>query len=228
MKINKFENKNELDTLLVQELTEHIMSSLENANTALFLSGGSVSSIYPKLAENLGKRENYKNSLIIGLVDERFSESEDEKNATALKKYFDEKKFNLLIPDSKDTKKDEYSKILNEQHTRKIAVLGIGTDFHTAGIKPPRDMSDSTKAQNFNGDNLVTTYAAEDFPIRFTLTYTALGKIEKIFIYFYNKPELYDFLVNQDIKRNISIDGYLEKNLGSLIRSHQDLQIYCS
>ncbi len=68
------------------------------------------------------------------------------------------------------------NEFLHNDNFIKVAVLGIGQDYHIAGIKP---MTDKNKFdQLFNSDQYFCTYKAQDFPIRGTLTLKALKRMD--------------------------------------------------
>lgn len=71
---------------------------------------------------------------------------------------------------------DQVNDWFNDAQLAKIAVLGVGRDFHTAGIKP---LVDTAKFKAlFTSKKYLALYDAEDFPIRTTLTFEGLNSCD--------------------------------------------------
>lgn len=77
-------------------------------------------------------------------------------------------KYNLLM-----------SELLIKSRKRSLGVFGVGSDGHTAGIKPQLK---TNFTKNFGGNESVVGYRADDY-MRITLTPIGVSKLNTIVIY---------------------------------------------
>ena len=158
--------------------------------TVLFLSGGNT----PKpLYKALAKEKKLKVGAV-AMVDDRYSLHQQYSNEfmmreSGLAPYLESKdiefysilKFGL----SREQTAREYEqnvKLLLSRFKKKVAVLGIGSDGHTAGILP------GTKLL---GDSLVADFntRGEEFKGRITLTFKALSEFDRLVVLAFGKEK---------------------------------------
>jgi 6-phosphogluconolactonase/glucosamine-6-phosphate isomerase/deaminase len=72
------------------------------------------------------------------------------------------------------------STIYSNTDARLISIMGVGSDFHTGGIKPNDD--ENIFKERFLSDKFVCGYEAEDFT-RVTQTLTSIKKHDSFFVY---------------------------------------------
>ncbi|MBI2019170.1 6-phosphogluconolactonase [Candidatus Daviesbacteria bacterium] len=160
---------------------EHLLQIVDK-NTLLFLSGGtSPDLLYQLIAQGDGFKAG-----AVALIDERYGEvMHDNSNEgmiaqTGLTDYIN----NVGIPCYKilqgkdlETTANEYEQVIKDlfaKYPKKIAVMGIGADGHTAGIKPGLDYDQSKLVVAFDDKGA--------FGKRVTLTFKALEKIDEFVI----------------------------------------------
>jgi len=176
-----------------EQIASYVTEKLESTNLILLLSGGSTAKTYNYLAQLLidSKLEN----LTIGLVDERyFPHGSEPKNFNSIliketdlyKKLAPKiKEFKLINYEALDMTMvvEDYNNFIERSfliNSERVALLGIGTDGHTAGILPI--FSNQEFQSKFESAELFTSYIAPDFPYRLSLTYTTLKKLTKVFV----------------------------------------------
>lgn len=168
---------NDSATHIARQITEH----LESGDRVLWLlSGGSSTSIAVEVAGLLKGVQNIKN-LSISLTDERYGKPEhaDENWQQLLNLGFavtGAKKYRPLKGADKPTTLKAFDIWIKQQIAEAdyaIGIFGIGTDGHTAGIKPG---SDATSAGGY-----ATLFTGNDFE-RLTITYQAIIKLDEAVI----------------------------------------------
>ncbi len=155
-----------------------ILKKEVDSNTLLLLSGGNT----PKKLYQLIAEEKILKPGAVALVDERFGEPmHDQSNelmiqGTGLLDYFEQEGvpvFKILEGQiGEQTALDYQNKLINllKKYPKKVAVVGLGGDGHTSGIKPNLD---------YDHNRLVVYYndAEGHFGERITTTFEALEKI---------------------------------------------------
>ncbi len=175
-----------LTSMTIQENSQLIADFIvENCQgrTLLLVSGGSSAKVGIKVLQLLPI--NLLNSMSITLTDERFVPFESpDSNWNLLLELglndIDAKKIAILNPDSNDRNKvsADYCFALTKELSdvqNVVAVFGIGTDNHIAGILPNSAASNTL-------DTLVTDYSTDNFE-RITITPAFFEKIDYAFIY---------------------------------------------
>jgi 6-phosphogluconolactonase/glucosamine-6-phosphate isomerase/deaminase len=173
---------------IADQVAEIIVSSLQRDQKVLLaLSGGSVVEAYKLLLGKLAQSE--LTNLHFMLVDERvFAEDSNEVNHKLLDAagvisglqergaHYVELPHSLIVAEAKiSALNTQLEALLADSKVTKVAVLGVGTDGHTAGVKP---METSKFQQLFLGTDALALYPALDFPHRLTLTITALQRFD--------------------------------------------------
>ncbi len=142
--------------------------------TLLFLSGGST----PKdLYETLAKEKKLKPKAV-GMVDERINRSNFEMiRGAGLLTYFENKKINFY-PMINAREYDGVVRKLISSSEKKVAIMGIGEDGHTAGLAA------GVKSEKLKVKSYVTDI--ENFPgeykNRITLTFNALSQMDLLIV----------------------------------------------
>lgn len=167
------------------KVAKKILYQSSNKKTVLFLSGGKT----PKnLYEQLAREKKLKIGAV-GMVDERYGKKYHENSNEFMVKesgflqYLESKAvpfFPILKEglDRKETAKkyEESVRFLLSEFSQSIAILGMGSDGHTAGI--PSRIND--EQLTMNNSSLATEF--DDFPSpqreRITLTFEGLSKID--------------------------------------------------
>lgn len=183
-----FENSQEGAVYLGREISK-LLFLLKDVQVLLFVSGGSSLTVLP-YTEN----EDYSH-VTISVLDERFGKTNENNNFSQLKllpwsDYFLKKggKFistKILKGDTQKKLAERFEKeIENWMNINKkgkmIALFGMGSDGHTAGIFPfPEDSEMFNKI--FDSKNIIASYDAAEkniFPNRITTTNAIFKKIE--------------------------------------------------
>lgn len=190
-------------------VAKDILYKTVDLDTVLFLSGGST----PKpLYEILAKEKKLKPGAV-ALVDERFGKpfhsNSNEKmiQETGLPSYFSKNgtPYYPILQKGNDRKTtaSKYSAVVASLFTdfpSRVAVLGIGSDGHTAGI-PPRNEKLKIKREKF-----VTEFS--DFPGEFrqriTLTFSALSKMDLLIVLVFGENK-------EEALRKMFLPGSLEE-----------------
>lgn len=164
-------------------LTKDLLYALVSRKTALYLSGGSTpKSLYQTLAT-----EEKLDSGVVGMIDERVGLKWHEKsNETMIRdagllRYLqmkDVKFFPMINGKGREEEADDYDNTLRQLQTvyqSHIAILGIGTDGHTAGIIPNSPLFE--EKENYK---LVDSFYDEkgEYKERITLTFTGLSRMD--------------------------------------------------
>lgn len=184
--------KNVVGLIQGLELAKEILYKVVDLDTALFLSGGST----PRpLYEILAKEEKLKPGAV-ALVDERFGKpfhsNSNEKmiQETGLPSYFSENG-TLYYPilqkgNDRKTTASKYSAVVASLFTdfsSRVAVLGIGSDGHTAGL-PAEASAKMGIAKKVNKKSLVVEYNDTEgiYGERVTLTFKALSRMDILLV----------------------------------------------
>ncbi|OGH14407.1 MAG: hypothetical protein A2860_01310 [Candidatus Levybacteria bacterium RIFCSPHIGHO2_01_FULL_37_33] len=175
--------------------------------TVLFLSGGST----PKLLYQKFASEKILKPGAVAMVDERygnpFHQNSNEKmiRETGFLSYLEEKKipfYSILRLHPKGVASDiarDYDKAVRDlfnKFQKRVAILGIGSDGHTAGLPAgksqitPASPSEAGRA-NLKSQKLATSF--EDFPgeskERISLTFDALSKMNLLMVQVFGKEK---------------------------------------
>lgn len=182
------------------EKAKEILYEKVDRKTVLFLSGGATpKSLYSALAE-----DKIIKPAAVGLIDERFGKKFHEKSNEAMIQetgFLDYLKqqnipFHPIITRrlSRQKTAEEYDKTSRDlffHFQKSIAIMGIGTDGHTAGIIPNRKdftdpLFDEGKQQLFVGD-----YNDEksDYKERISMTFAGLSLIDYFIILAFGKEK---------------------------------------
>lgn len=201
-------------------LAKEIIYKNSNNQTVLFLSGGSTpKSLYQFLAKEA------KLSLgAAGMVDERYGEpfhrnsNEEMIRESGILDYFQNKnsKFYKILQGNKSLKNTAISynnvvKKLWRRFSKKIAVMGIGEDGHTAGL-PAGIKNSKLKIQNY-----VTKLS--DFPgelkKRITLTFKALSEMDLLIILVFggNKKQALNLMFKKGLVSEIPARFYTKPDI---------------
>lgn len=148
----------------------------------LLLSGGSATGVYQELSTSLDL-DLQPGQLVVGLVDERYDLNPEHPDSNALLI----KSSGLITrieqlggifcpilhghPMAEESAQYAYQLTQFAQHENRaiIAILGFGTDGHTAGILPDNNVEQFT--QHFDSANLAVGYTnSGQFPQRITVT----------------------------------------------------------
>jgi 6-phosphogluconolactonase/glucosamine-6-phosphate isomerase/deaminase len=170
----------------------------KNERVLWLLSGGSGIEIAIKVSKSLAKSD--LSNLFVSLTDERYGEigHRDENWQQLLDAGLSLPGANLyrpLIGKGIEQTVAEFNDWLNTQlkvSDYKIAIFGLGTDGHTAGIKP---RSSATKSQS-----LVVSFIGDDFE-RITITFDTIRKIDDAVIQAYgaDKQAIIEDLINNTV-----------------------------
>ncbi len=178
IEILRGENKSDLSKKALELLSKSV-----DSKTLLLLSGGSS----PKFLYQLISKGEKLHPGAIALIDERFGiqmhENSNEKMIfeTGLIDYINNEGipfFRILTSGTIEEQAYRYEKVIAElfkKFTRKVAIMGIGSDGHTAGIKPEL---------NYDHKRLVVGYEDTNgsFGKRITLTFEVLSQINEFII----------------------------------------------
>lgn len=172
-------DKNEASSKALEVLLQTV-----DLNTLLLLSGGSSPDVlYQIIAQGKTLRIG-----AVALIDERFgaymhTRSNEKMIAeTGLLSYLDNEDilFYGVLKEDNDMentarKYEQIIKGLFKKFSKRVAIMGIGSDGHTAGIKP---------ALEYDHTRLVVSYddVSGSFGKRITLTFEALSKIDEFVI----------------------------------------------
>lgn len=154
-----------------------------NQDTLLLLSGGTS----PGMLYRLIVRDKVLKPGAVALVDERFGSSmhlnSNEKMIadTGLADYLDNEGipfYRILKEGNMETVTAQYEETVRglfKKFPKKVAVMGIGADGHTAGIKPGLEYGQS---------RLVISYDDKNGPFgkRITLTFEALSEVDEFIV----------------------------------------------
>jgi 6-phosphogluconolactonase/glucosamine-6-phosphate isomerase/deaminase len=241
MEIHRYNDQAQQLEKLVDGLATSIIDELSaGRRVVLFLSGGSAVNVYRPLTEQLLQNGQDLSNLVFGVVDERFSKGDAElpggefnssKIADSLNLVNDKAQVNLYRdPEEADAEFARYQKFLEEVFLTpgivKFAVLGIGPDQHTAGIKPASELglSDEEFLNLFYSGQLLVEYSGTDFPVRVTLSFDALEQLDTVFVNLVNKPEILTQLVelhDSEFKKNL-----LPKSPMQILLKANDVRIF--
>lgn len=178
------------------EVCKKLLYEMVSKTSVLFLSGG----LTPKTLYEMLAKEEKLNAGAAAMVDERFGEKLHENSNekmigdTGIISYLEENKTRFYpILENKEIEEatkdyDETVRFLFNYFQKSIAILGVGTDGHTAGI-PARIKNSKFKIQN--GTDLATNF--NDFPgpqkDRITLTFLGLSKLDQIIVLVFGKDK---------------------------------------
>lgn len=210
---------------------EYLSELLKNDEpTLILLSGGSAIKTYGPIADGI---RGGKKNLIIGMVDERYSEiGHKDSNAQAIEEATGlwsvcqdngvECRQILSGKSFEQTVKDYEIWVGNvlKRVQRTICILGIGADGHTAGILPmPRLEFD----RNFHIDKLVVGYEAPGpYPQRITVTPALLKRISYAVLVGQGQDKIAAFHRALELKDEFS----MHKIPATIIHQMPDVQVF--
>jgi len=217
---------NQVDGL---ELAKEVVYRVANQKTAFFLSGGST----PKPLYEMFAKEEKLNVGAAAMIDERygkpFHENSNEKmiKETGLLLYLKEKNIPFYSALEKDKNQEE--SILNYDEAiryllfnfpKNMAILGIGSDGHTAGMAPnKRDFSNSLFEEEKKGVFVGGFDDGKDFLTgfgkRITLTFSALSMMDFLLILAFgkNKRKALGKMFEKGDLADLPARFYLEKDI---------------
>lgn len=189
---------------------EQLLSSVVNQDTILFLSGG-------KTPQELYQSIVQKNEIIpgaIALVDERYGKkyhpnsNEYMISNTRLTSYLESKviPFYPILEDKnfEETTQD-YEKtveLLFETYQNKVAIMGIGTDGHTASL-PAGIKNSESGIENKSLVTGINNFPGE-FKQRITLTFNALSQMDQLIVLVFGQEK-------QSAIKNMFTEGSLDE-----------------
>lgn len=222
--------KNVIGSTQGLELAKDILYKTVDLDTVLFLSGGST----PKpLYEEIAKERRLKPG-VVALVDERFGkplhENSNEKmiQQTGLPSYFSENGISYypILQSGKDRKTValEYNEVVSSLFSRfskRVAVLGIGSDGHTAGLAPNRTFPKHLFVSEFNDKK-------GSFGERVTFTFKSLTlmNILLVLVFGENKKEALRKMFTRGSLEKIPARFYLRKDIAKKTILITDQKIY--
>jgi len=181
-------------------LTEEILYEILDNKTVLYLSGGSTpKELYKKiaLAEKLSAGA-------VGMVDERFgpklhnNSNEKMLQETGLLRYLQMRdiRFYPILQNKTRAETaadyDEKLRTLNATYQKSVAVLGIGSDGHTAGIAPDRIKEFHNPLFDDEQKYLLASEFADTngpFKERVTMTFWGLAMLDVLIILVFGKEK---------------------------------------
>lgn len=208
VKIIQFCDKNEASKKALDILLNNI-----DQTTLLLLSGGTS----PDLLYQMIAKDKRLKPGAVAMIDERYGlpmhDNSNEKmiTNTGLLDYFESEKvpvYRILKEGDMAGMAEQYEERIKElfaKFSKKVAVMGIGADGHTAGIKPNL---------NYDHTRLVVSYDDKEglFGKRITLTFEALEQVDEFIVLAFGenkKLALQQMFIEKD-KKVIPAAFYLE------------------
>ncbi|MEI6462563.1 MAG: 6-phosphogluconolactonase [bacterium] len=205
----------EFNTILIKTI-DKVMSSGKYKRFAIFLSGGSIKSVYssPTLQAYFSKN---KSLVDLFVMDERYTNeiSEDALNdigirnseiinfANSYTPIIDSSNLIELLPSDKYVKdySDKLNVVFMDKDIYKIGLMGIGGDYHTAGISPN---SDKELFNSFFCSKELVSYhefGKPPFNKRITTTITGLNSFNEFFVFLkgYDKKQVIEYLLGNEL-----------------------------
>lgn len=182
-----FSSKEEWRNSIVQALLSDLDIAIRADQTAnVLLSGGSTPGPVYKL---LDEKCDFLKNVQFGLVDERFVPISSEfSNESLIRSCFSthpQKEYNIegMVFDSTD--EEANLEILEEKYApftkrTNIAIMGMGSDGHTASIFPEDPASDKALEQDFSA--MLATRAPSEPKKRITCNMNMIAKSNKIYL----------------------------------------------
>jgi 6-phosphogluconolactonase/glucosamine-6-phosphate isomerase/deaminase len=206
----------------------------------VFLSGGSLVSKVQEIAYRLLRSEGLDN-VIWALVDERYAEYSHHEHANFTKlaqltgiDLLQYKGLTLqpVLTEGLNLHQTaaEYAKfveaVINDSETQKLAILGIGEDFHIAGILPHRlDFTDNFYTQTVVG------YSADEVAIsdnpyreRITLSFSALKDMQDVWLYAVGEKK--KSVINELLSSNSPTREQIAKQPGLYLQTLSNVTLY--
>jgi 6-phosphogluconolactonase/glucosamine-6-phosphate isomerase/deaminase len=181
MEIKTYLTAEEAQSAAQEELRNH----LETSDPLLLLvSGGSAFSLLPDQFEP-------KNTLTVGVLDERFSQDPTKNNcaqllalpfATHLSSYIDTR---VQAGETLEQLANRFNQALHEwrethPNGKIVVTQGIGPDGHTSGILPPADLALFEQEWVVGYD---ASYSKNPHPLRVTTTFSFLRQVDVSILY---------------------------------------------
>lgn len=188
MNILKSSNCRKAADAITSRVVESLSKAIMQGGYALWLlSGGSAIEIECRIAKSL--KYDQKQKIILGQVDERFVPigSADHNWEQITKSGLEFAGFADVLPILQpglglEECRNNYQERLAKAFSVcdfSLGIYGIGTDGHTAGIKP---MENKLAFQKFSQTKLVVSYSGIDYQ-RITTTATVINKLDEIDVY---------------------------------------------
>lgn len=190
------------DTKIVEHITNVITDKIRSDETVLWLvPGGSAMKIAVKVLANLEDEDT--SLLCITLTDERFGRpGHDDENWVQLENLgFNTRTINayrVLRGEDSETTAIEFSNKLEQMYAGfdyKIGLFGMGSDGHTAGIKP--------ESPAVSSGMLAASFVGDDFE-RVTMTPYAISQLDEVVLYAHGQDKFEQIKqlleTNQDIE----------------------------
>lgn len=165
-----------------KKASELLLRSVDQ-DTLLFLSGGTS----PVLLYQLIARDKTLKPGVVALVDERFgppmhaNSNEKMIYESSLLEYLNSAGipfYGILKEGDMGNVAEQYEKVikdLSKKYSKKVAIMGVGADGHTASIKPGLDYDNGRLVVAYNDIN-------GRFGKRITLTFEALDEVDEFII----------------------------------------------
>lgn len=211
--------KNDVKTIQCNDKNEASKKALEiilkhvDQSTLLLLSGGTS----PDLLYQLIAQDKSLKPGAVAMVDERYglpmhvNSNEKMISDTGLLDYLSNEGvpvYRILKEGDMEGMAGQYEQIIRElfaRFSKKVAIMGIGSDGHTAGIKPDLD---------YDHTRLVVSYDDKEgyFGKRITLTFEALKQIDQFIVLIFgrNKKEAFQKMFIEKDRKIIPAAFYLE------------------
>lgn len=198
---------------------EQLKHSVDKDILLLFSGGTSPDLLYQLIAE---EKQLYPGA--VALIDERYGEpmhtNSNEKmiTDTGLVDYINKEGIpflNILTGAQLQETAEQYEQVIQDlfvKFPKKIAVVGIGADSHTAGIKPDLDYEHSKLVIAYDDQN-------GSFGKRVTLTFEALEKIDEFVILAFgeNKIEPLQKMLTETDRKKIPAVFYRQTSSGVVV-----------
>ena len=212
MNDNRYDSADILARQLAEAVADQLAERIEEKGRAcLAVSGGKTPRLFFDL---LSEQDIPWSKVLITLVDDRWVDEDDERsNAALVKKHLLKKRaaqaYFLPLKTASVSPVDGFMECgnrLHEQITRlDIAVLGMGTDGHTASWFPHSKALDSCLNEGASAWSCPVT---DDFvtPPRITLTWSMLSQCQKLFLHFEGgeKNQVFERACDKDASQNIA------------------------
>ena len=173
-------------------LAKEVLYQVVTSQTVLYLSGGSTPKV---LYEQLAKDEKIKPGAV-GMIDERFGPPFHEKSnekmikETGLLRYLQMRDipwYPILKGHNREETAHKYDEKLRQLHAsypKSVAIVGVGSDGHTAGIPAFNETLKDQIATIYETYDLVTHYhdTSGVYGERVTMTFVGLSMLDTLIV----------------------------------------------
>lgn len=181
------------------ERAKEVLYDIVDRKTALFLSGGKTPApLYAAIA-----KEQILTPAAVGMVDERYGEPMHENSnekmvqGTGLLRYLESQNipFYPMLHEHLDVEQSarEYDSLTRKLFfglPKSVAILGIGTDGHTASIMPNRrDFTDPLFEKEYQHQYVAYIDDPKKYGKRITLTFEALSLMDRLLVFAFGKDK---------------------------------------